>query len=92
MAKQTRKTRQTRRRARRARFTRKRGGASVGQPPNFFRGGFFPSVMGGLVSKASYLSTAALAQGARLIWGNKKRMSQRRRGGQKPKDISAVTK
>jgi hypothetical protein len=71
--------RQTRCRARRTRFTRKRGGASVGQPLSFFRGGFVPSVMGGLVSKASYLSTSAIAQGVRLLWNDKKRMSKRRR-------------
>jgi hypothetical protein len=60
--------------------TRRRGGASIGQPISFFgRGGFFPSLMGGVLQNGPYLMGAALSQGARLIMNNKKRMATRKR-------------
>ena len=51
-----------------------RGGATRKQ-----RGGFIPSVMGGVVSYGAALLTSSLALGMRLLRNEKKRMATRRR-------------
>jgi len=81
------------------------GGASIGQPLSFFKGGrggksrnargtkrgrvgtkrgrlqggFYPSLMGGVLQNGPYLVTAAFAQGSRLVRGNRERMATRKR-------------
>jgi hypothetical protein len=62
------------------RGTRKRGGASIGQPPSFFTGGFLPSLMGGVLQNGPYLLTAATTLGSRLIKRSRERMSARKKG------------
>jgi hypothetical protein len=42
------------------------------------RGGFYPSVMTGLIRTGPYFMTAAAAQASRLIRNNKTRMSKRK--------------
>jgi hypothetical protein len=63
------------------------GGASVGQPVAYFhggsrkrlRGGFTPSLMGGVLSNGPLLMTPALAQGFRLLRNNTERLRTRNR-------------
>jgi len=80
----------------------RRGGASIGQPMSFFKGGrksrsgpkqtgsgpkrtrrlqggFYPSLMGGVLQNGPFLMTAAFTQGSRLISGSKERMATRKR-------------
>ncbi len=73
--------RMKRRVTRRTRRTRRvqRAGACVHQPPAFFRGGFYPSLMGGVLQNGPYLMGAAFTQGARLIEQDKKRRRSRRK-------------
>jgi hypothetical protein len=76
------RTRKQRRRSLRSKQSRRTqvAGASVHQPQEFFsRGGFYPTLMGGVIQNGPYLMSAAFAQGARLIQGDKKRMSRRKR-------------
>jgi hypothetical protein len=56
-----------------------RGGASLYQPLAYFKGGFYPSLMGGVLSNGPILITPALASGFRLMRNNAERMSKRRR-------------
>lgn len=42
------------------------------------RGGFYPSVMGGMLKTGPYFMTVAVAQGVRLVGNNKTRMAKRR--------------
>ena len=43
------------------------------------RGGFYPSVMGGVATTGPYFVTAALVQASRLIKNNRTRMAARKR-------------
>ncbi len=45
------------------------------------KGGFYPSLMGGVLSNGPLFVPAALGQGMRLLRNNTKRMSARRRKG-----------
>lgn len=45
------------------------------------RGGFYPSVMGGMLKTGPYFMTAAMVQGVRLVGNNKTRMAKRRSRG-----------
>lgn len=47
------------------------------------RGGFYPSLMGGVLSNGPLLFPAAIGQGMRLLRNNKIRMSSRKRKGRK---------
>lgn len=55
-----------------------RGGATRKQ-----RGGFIPSVMGGVVSYGTALLTSSLALGMRLLRNEKKRMGTRKAGARR---------
>jgi len=50
-----------------------RGGTKRGR----LQGGFYPSLMGGVLQNGPYLVTAAFAQGSRLVRGNRERMKAR---------------
>jgi hypothetical protein len=47
------------------------------------KGGFYPSLMGGVLSNGPLFVPAALGQGMRLLRNNTKRMTARRRKGKK---------
>lgn len=47
------------------------------------RGGFYPSLMGGVLSNGPLLVPAAIGQGMRLFRNNSRRMSVRKRKGRK---------
>lgn len=60
------------------------------QPKSYFtggtrkqRGGFIPSVMGGVVSYGTALLTSSLALGMRLLRNEKKRMATRKAGARR---------
>lgn len=55
-----------------------RGGATRKQ-----RGGFIPSVMGGVVSYGAALLTSSLALGMKLLRNEKKRMGTRKAGARR---------
>ena len=62
-----------------------RGGGSYYQPIQYvsrggrrLRGGFYPSIMGGVLSNGPILFTPALASGFRLLRNNTERMRSRR--------------
>jgi hypothetical protein len=44
----------------------------------FGKGGYIPSIMGGLLRSGPYFMTAAMAQGGRLVRNNKTRMASRK--------------
>ena len=61
-----------------------RGGGSYYQPTQYvsrggqrLRGGFYPSIMGGVLSNGPILLTPALASGFRLLRNNTERMRSR---------------
>lgn len=45
------------------------------------RGGFYPSLMGGVLSNGPIFVSAAIAQGVRLVRGSDERLKSRRRRG-----------
>jgi hypothetical protein len=47
------------------------------------RGGFYPSLMGGLLTTGPFFFTPALAQGIRLLRNNTARMKSRRKKARK---------
>lgn len=47
------------------------------------RGGFYPSLMGGVLSNGPLLVPAVIGQGMRLLRNNRKRMATRKRKGKK---------
>jgi hypothetical protein len=63
-----------------------KGGGSYYQPMPYMktrRGGFVPSLMGGVLSNGPLLLTPAIAQGYRLLRNDKERMQSRKSKGRK---------
>lgn len=57
-----------------------KGGKRTRRAPMYKKkGGFYPSLMGGVLSNGPLLFPAALGQGMRLVRNNRKRMSARKR-------------